>query len=356
MHTFREQFEPEDTRSLEKEEGKQKESLTEKTWNALYAVNQELKRLYSLEANVSQTPKVEVIEEEKITRLESELGEFISEESRKMFYKDTGISPAELAVQERIEHLERKRQEIRTFLVHDYVDRLIVDDERLSPNSTVVEESVQSILRSLEEAQAKGLLVNPDMGMNLMAAYQAFTAKAVEIYIQGIEHYYFGNADFSLFNRGAILYSLRAKESWEASSTQKEKDQLDGTLLDASIKKIKKSVDEYLNGSSDGVYIEDQKEVADFFTHISRVIKEGSLTGQTIVDVMKARYWKKHDMSIHEFDELAHQVNTELKKPEPEKNFTKIQMMIFKRIQPYFPEKNITDKVKSDMKKQMFDI
>jgi hypothetical protein len=111
------------------------------------------------------------------------------------------------------------------------------------------------------------------------------------------------------------------------------------------VKKIKESIDDFVAGKSDKIVVEDREMVNKFFNGILRANENKTLKGNLILDLMKNCGFKQNNIPESEYDELAHEVNTELEKPKSEQELKKIERLILEKIYPYYPEKDVTDRI-----------
>ncbi|MFA6131585.1 MAG: glycosyltransferase family A protein [Patescibacteria group bacterium] len=111
------------------------------------------------------------------------------------------------------------------------------------------------------------------------------------------------------------------------------------------VKKIKESVDAFVSGASDKVVIEDREKVGSFFAGVIKASQEERLTGRLLMDLMAQNNFKPNELPETEYSELADEINRELSKLETARDFSRIERMILEKIYPFYPEKNITNKL-----------
>jgi hypothetical protein len=109
------------------------------------------------------------------------------------------------------------------------------------------------------------------------------------------------------------------------------------------VKKMSDSIEAFLEGRSQGIFIEDKEAVNTFFSSLIQAQKQGQLTGKFIIEKMKQYKFKETPSTETEFDSLANIINQELEKPEAEQDLKKVEGMILEKIYPYYPEKDITE-------------
>lgn len=111
------------------------------------------------------------------------------------------------------------------------------------------------------------------------------------------------------------------------------------------VKKIKESIDAYLAGETDKIVIEDREAVNSFFNGVISASTERRLTGKLIMDLMTQNNFKPSEIAETEFNELATEINQELGKPEAERDYRKIERMALEKIYPFYPERDVTEKL-----------
>ncbi|TSC90988.1 MAG: hypothetical protein CEN90_715 [Parcubacteria group bacterium Licking1014_17] len=111
------------------------------------------------------------------------------------------------------------------------------------------------------------------------------------------------------------------------------------------VKKIKESIDDFVAGKSDKIVVEDREMVDKFFNGVLRANENKTLKGNLILDLMKYCGFKQNNIPESEYDELAREVNAELEKPKSEQELKKIEKLILEKIYPYYPERDVTDKI-----------
>lgn len=111
------------------------------------------------------------------------------------------------------------------------------------------------------------------------------------------------------------------------------------------VKKIKESIDDFVAGKSDKIVVEDREMVNKFFNGVLRANENKTLKGNLILDLMKDCGFKQNNIPESEYDELAREVNAELEKPKSEQELKKIERLILEKIYPYYPEKDVTDRI-----------
>jgi|GEM_PF-1492767 len=111
------------------------------------------------------------------------------------------------------------------------------------------------------------------------------------------------------------------------------------------VKKIKESIDAFVSGRSDKVVIEDREKVGNFFGEVIKAFEERRLTGRLLMDLMARNNFKQNELPETEYNELANEINQELGKIETDRDYRKIERTILERIYPFYPEKDIADRL-----------
>ena len=111
------------------------------------------------------------------------------------------------------------------------------------------------------------------------------------------------------------------------------------------VKKIKESVDAFVTGTSDRIHVENRKMVDNFFNIIIDANQKGTLNGELFVKSMRDCDFKPNNISVEEYNEIANEINSELKKHHSEQELTKIQELILNKIYPYYPEIDVTEQI-----------
>ncbi|NLC31067.1 MAG: hypothetical protein GX765_03380, partial [Candidatus Moranbacteria bacterium] len=117
------------------------------------------------------------------------------------------------------------------------------------------------------------------------------------------------------------------------------------------VKKIKESVDDFVAGKSNRIYVEDKKNVDTFFEAIIEATKNNSLDGDFIIAMMNKCNFKPNNISKEDYDELAGKVGAELQKHPSEQNINMLQNLILKKIYPFYPEIDVTDQISNKEEK-----
>ena len=111
------------------------------------------------------------------------------------------------------------------------------------------------------------------------------------------------------------------------------------------VKKIKESVDDFVAGKSDRIYVENMELVGAFYASLIEASQNDALTGAFIIKSMKEFNFEANNVSVEEYDNLASEVNTELGKPKAEQDMKKIQELIMDKIYPYYAQRDVTDQI-----------
>lgn len=111
------------------------------------------------------------------------------------------------------------------------------------------------------------------------------------------------------------------------------------------VKKIKESIDAFLAGNSNKIHVENRKMVDKFYNIIIDANQKGTLNGELFVKSMRDCDFKSNNISVEEYNELADEINTELKKHHSEQELKKIQELILNKIYPYYPEIDVKEQI-----------
>jgi hypothetical protein len=111
------------------------------------------------------------------------------------------------------------------------------------------------------------------------------------------------------------------------------------------VKKIKESIEKYIAGEEQKIVIEDREKMNGFFTSILEAGENKYLSGELIISLMEEYDFKENNISSEEYDRLAQEINNELGKAREDQDTKRIEKSIEGLIYPYYPEKDITDKI-----------
>lgn len=117
------------------------------------------------------------------------------------------------------------------------------------------------------------------------------------------------------------------------------------------VKKANESINNFIEGKTEAVFIEDKEKINSFYDALISGNKEDKLDGNLIVSEMEKNDFKENDISKKEFNELAEVINKELAKPLAEQDAGRLENLIFEKIYPYYPEKDVTEYVETVLEK-----
>jgi GT2 family glycosyltransferase len=243
---------------------------------------------------------------------------------------------------------------------------------------------IKSLIASFEEHKINGVSGNLEFEIDSSLPNQELIKKAFDIYMgkDGPKKDYSGEPNFKIQKEGALQAGANmtvTAKAWAMvngmpriaggedirfgkniedlrGQVAKNYDYTITSLIRVSertglqgngriVKKIKESVDDFVAGKTDRIVVEDREMVDKFFNGVLRANESKALKGKLFLDLMKECNFKQNNIPESEYDELASEINTELEKPKSEQELKKIEKLILEKIYPYYPERDVTDRI-----------
>lgn len=243
---------------------------------------------------------------------------------------------------------------------------------------------IKSLIASFEEHKINGVSGNLEFEIDPSLTNQELIKKAFDIYMgkDGPKQDYLGEPNFKIQKEGALQAGANmavTAKAWAMvngmpriaggedirfgkniedlrGQVAKNYDYTITSLIRVSertglqgngriVKKIKESVDDFVAGKTDRIVVEDREMVNKFFNGVLRANESKALKGKLFLDLMKECNFKQNNIPEAEYDELASEINIELEKPRSEQELKKIERLILEKIYPYYPERDVTDRI-----------